>query len=287
VLIAALMWSTSGAFVKSLKLPEVTITVYRAGIAGATLLGLVLIFRRRVSFDRRMVAMALCFTLMNYWFMASMSRTTAANTLFLQYTAPLWMTLAGVTFLKEVPNRRSLVAVGIGMIGITILILGSLGEREGFSWGIGFGILSGLGYAGVAVFLRVLRHHDPMWLAAVNQLSAGAFAALYFGSQVSSRNDLMPPSGWTFVALAVFAVFQLALPYALFGWGLRSVSAQEAGVLTLLEPMLNPVWTFLAARELPSLPTMIGGVILTGALAAQIAVNSQKGSKNSAEDGRP
>src|SRR5215203_2183471 len=91
VMLAAVLWSTSGAFVKALQLPDKTLTVYRAGVAGASLLLVVAATRARVTFEPLMLGMIAAFALMNYWFMASMVRTTAANAIFLQYSAPVWM----------------------------------------------------------------------------------------------------------------------------------------------------------------------------------------------------
>src|SRR5437764_214837 len=91
VILAAILWSTSGAFIKTLQLPDKTFAVYRAGFAGASLLLVVAAMRTRVTFAPAMLGMVASFALMNYWFMAAMVQTTAANAIFLQYSAPVWM----------------------------------------------------------------------------------------------------------------------------------------------------------------------------------------------------
>jgi DME family drug/metabolite transporter len=272
IMLAAILWSTSGAFVKSLNLHDATFTVYRAGFAGASLLLFVLLGRTRVTFDVRMLGMISTFALMNYWFMAAMTRTTAANAIFLQYSAPVWMFLASVFLLREKPQPRTASALVVAAVGLAVLLAGEWNPGQAFSSGVGFGLLSGVGFAGVAVFLRTLRGHDPLWLATLNMLCAAVFAgATFLASKDPAVTNAVwpPPSGWTLVALIIFGTMQLALPYVLFGWGLKHVSPQEAGLLALFEPVLIPLWTYLVAGEIPASSTIVGGSILVAALIWQ------------------
>lgn len=274
VLAAATLWSTSGAFVKAIDLAPTTIAMYRALFAGLALVVLALAWRAKFTWDRRMLLMVGCFAAMNYLFIASMTRTTAANTIFLQYTAPGWMFAAGVLWLGEKADRANVLALAGAMVGIAILIAG--GWREGIDNRIGMlmGLGSGVAYAGVAVSMRFLRAHDPIWLAATNLLGAGILLAL--GTTVADACLGPIDLTWTrslmvndLAGLALFGIFQMALPYVLFGIGLRTVAAQEAGLLTLLEPILNPVWTYLVAGERPSALTITGGTIVIATLVAR------------------
>jgi drug/metabolite transporter, DME family len=272
VMLAAILWSTSGAFVKTLQLPDKTFAVYRAGIAGASLLLVVAATRTKVTFDVRMIGMVASFALMNYWFMASMVRTTAANAIFLQYSAPVWMFLASVFLLREKPQPRTASALVVAVIGLAVLLAGEWNQSTALTSGVVYGLLSGVGFAAVAVFLRTLRGHHPLWLASLNMLCAAALAMAAF-SQSSDPGSWKaiwpPPTEKTLVALVIFSVTQLALPYVLFGWGLKHVSPQEAGLLALFEPVLIPVWTYLVAGEIPAASTIIGGAILVAALVWQ------------------
>ena len=270
MVLAACLWSSSGAFVKSSDLPGATIAMYRGLSAGLVLLAAVRLSGARIAWDRRMFGMTACFALMNYTFIASMTRTTAANTIFLQYTAPSWMFLASVLWLKEPVDRNSLRSLLGAMVGITILIVGQL-QDSGQRVGIVLGLASGVFYAGVAVHLRALRHYDPLWMAALNHLTAGAMLALVLAGGIAfdaapAETLWPPPSLGALAFLALFGTVQMAAPYVLFGKGLRTVSAQEAGLLTLLEPMLNPVWTYLAVGERPAPTTLLGGGILLAML---------------------
>jgi drug/metabolite transporter (DMT)-like permease len=275
ILLAAVLWSTSGVFVRFLSAPDIVLTVYRALFAGLTMMVALAALRIRPTWDWRMTGMILSFALMNYWYMTAINRTTAANAVFLQYSAPLFVFLAGVLLLGEPFRMREFLAVTLGAAGVVVLIIGEVSRGDGIEKALAYGLLSGAGFAAVVVFLRLLRGHPPLWLTGLNQLSAAGAAALVAWLAWRLQGDSSftqlwpPPEGRQMGLLALFGAFQFALPYVLFGWGLQHVRAEEAGVLALVEPMLNPVWTYLSHGEKPSGWTLLGGAILLAALLWQ------------------
>jgi drug/metabolite transporter (DMT)-like permease len=121
---------------------------------------------------------------------------------------------------------------------------------------------SGVTYAGVLIGLRVLRDVSSRWLTVFNQIvSAMVLLPFVWGTTLPTPGQL--------VVLFLYGSLQLALPYWLVARGLRRVSPQEAGTLTLLEPLLNPLWAYLVSpdTEKPSLWTLAGGAFILGALA--------------------
>jgi drug/metabolite transporter (DMT)-like permease len=175
----------------------------------------------------------------------------------------MWMTLACIWFLGEPMDRRGVVSLVIGLVGIVVIVAGGWQGGEGPVVLIALG--SGLAYAGVILGLRVLRRASPVWLTVVNHLF-GALVLLPFVLV------LPPPSLVQFGVLFLYGAVQMALPYWLMARSLRSISPQEAGTLTLVEPILNPLWAWLAtlaaARpEAPEVYTYVGGVFILGALA--------------------
>ncbi len=266
VVAACLLWSTSGAFVKSPPLaafpPAVSgpsIAFYRA--AFALLVVLPFLARRRLRWHPALVPMALSFAAMNALFISSMTRTSAANTVLLQYSAPIWMFLASVTLLREPVDRRNLVGLGLGMAGVAVILRAFLGGAEAL--GVLLGIGAGVAYAGVVVTLRVLRDHDPVVLTALN-LGASVLVLLPWIAAAGAR-----PSAPQLGVLAAFGAVQVAAAYLLFTWGMKTVPPQEAGVITLLEPVLNPVWVLLLWGEPMAGATLVGGALIVGGLAAR------------------
>jgi drug/metabolite transporter (DMT)-like permease len=271
IALAAVLWSTSGAFTKLLTkdtslhlndpvLPGLVIAFYRALFAGLALLPA--LRPRDISFRWAMVATALCFAVMNALYVVAMAIGSAANAVLLQYTAPMWMYLASVYWLGEPADRRSSVALIAGLAGIGIILYGGWQSAQVATIVIALG--SGLAYAGVILGLRVLRDASPRWLTVVNHLT-GALVLLPFVLFYVNKT----PSWTQLGVMFVFGSTQMALPYWLAARGLRAVSPQEAGTITLLEPLLNPLWAYLVSpqSETPSAYTLAGGACIVGALA--------------------
>lgn len=275
--LAAVLWSLSGAFTKLLTQPTplhlhepqlspLQIAFFRALFAG--LVFLPTLRRADVRWHLGLIPLASCFAAMNGLFVSALARGPAANAIILQYTAPLWLYLASIWLLREPAERRNAQALVLGLAGIGLIAVGPLWSppEQGLDPDqlpvIALALGSGLAYAGVLLCLRVLRGLPARWLTSWEHLcSAAALLPWVLG--------LPLPSGRQLLLLLLFGTVQMALPYWLVARGLRAVSPQEAGLITLLEPLLNPLWAYLAspATEKITLPTLIGGsLILAGLL---------------------
>jgi drug/metabolite transporter (DMT)-like permease len=270
VVLAAVLWSLSGAFTKILTkqatfqldgppITAVQIAFFRVFFAGLVLLPL--LRRQDITFRWSMPAMVLCFALMNATFVPALALGTAANAILLQYSAPLWMYLASIYLLREAPDRRGAISLAIGLCGIAIILCG--GWQDAQFQVIAIALASGVTYAGVILFLRVLRGSSSSWLTVINHLGGALFilpALWYFAPEWPGTGQM--------ILLFLFGAVQMALPYYLMAKGMRVVSAQEAGAITLLEPLLNPLWAYLVAPEVeqPRFYTMLGGAFILGGL---------------------
>ena len=270
VVLAAGLWSLSGLFTRALTHdtplrlgPEavggLTIAFYRPFFASLVLLPTVR--RRDVSWRWPMAAMVGCFAAMNLTFALAMSGGRSSNAILLQYTAPMWMYLASVWWLGEAPQRRAWVTLALGLGGVGFIIWG--GWQEASLAVIGLGLASGIFYAGVVVWLRVLRDGSPRWLTVLNH--AGSSLVLV---PVVAHHGWPELTAAQLAVLGLFGTVQMALPYWLMARGMRAISPQEAGAITLLEPLLNPLWAYLAApdKERPTWFTLIGGAFILGGL---------------------
>jgi drug/metabolite transporter, DME family len=281
LILAAVLWSLSGLFTRllqrdtalGLNTPQLTplqIAFYRALFAG--LVFVPAIHWRKVTFRPLMPVMVVCFAIMNALFLSAMALGPAANAILLQNTAPFWVYLVSIYLLGEAPDRRSVRALLVGMLGIGIIIAGGWQGSETRSEVLAMGLGSGVTYAGVILCLRSLRGEPSQWLVLQNHLGSAFFLSLAIGlisGPLAWWEWVAVPSNRQLAFLAVFGTVQMGLPYFLFARGLRSVGPQEAGMLTLLEPILNPVWAYLIApdTETPPITTWIGGALILGALA--------------------
>ncbi len=267
VVAAAVLWSLSGFFVKSPWLADLpaagagpTIAFYRCVFAFLILLPFVR--PSRIRWHPAMLLMAGFFASMNILLICSMTQTSAANAILLQYTAPIWMFVASVTLLGEKADRRNLAALVLGMIGVGVIVVAFWGGTE--AAGVLMGLGAGASYGGVVVCLRVLRGHDPFVLVALNH----GVSALVVLPWIVGQGGGLPDTGHL-VALFAFGTLQMAVPYVLFTRGMRTVSPQEAGVITLIEPIINPVWVFVLWREPVALATVVGGAFIVLGLAVR------------------
>ncbi len=265
--LAALLWSTSGFFSKVLTkdtcfhlnsppVDAMSMAFYRVLFAGLALLPTLRLVD--LSFRPLMLPMVGCFALMNVLFVSALTLGTAANAILLQYSAPLWMYLASIWLLGERAERKSTIALCIGLVGIAVIVVGGWSTADLRVVGIALG--SGVTYAGVLLFLRALRDVSPGWLTVLNHLGSALLLLPWIWG-------LAAPTTIQIVVLALFGSLQMGLAYWFVARGLRVVSPQEAGTITLLEPLLNPLWAYLVAGEEPPTATFAGGVLILGALA--------------------
>ncbi|MGH9676285.1 MAG: DMT family transporter [Candidatus Acidiferrum sp.] len=271
IVLAAVLWSTSGAFTRLLTRPTVLglnepllnplqIACGRVLFAGLVLLPM--LRKRDLAFRPAMLGTAASFALMNGLFVYALASGSAANAILLQYTAPIWMVVMSVWLLREPVDKRGAVSLAGGMMGVAVIITGSMLDtgKTGQLPVIAAALGSGVTYAGVLIGLRITRDLSATWLTIFNHLiSAAALVPFVW-------NLGLPTPGQTFVLL-LYGGLQMGLPYWLVARGLSRVSPQEAGTLTLLEPILNPIWAYFVSREPETVWTFIGGSFILGALA--------------------
>ena len=268
ILLAALLWSTSGAFTKVLRentglglnepaIDPLSIAFWRVVFAAGVFVPQVR--RRDLTFGPALWLTGLAFALMNALFVSAMALGSSANTILLQYTAPMWVYLISVGVLGEQADRRGTVTLLIGLVGIAVLLIGGWEGSQLPAIALATG--SGLAYAAVMIGLRVQRGVSSRWLMAFNHLASAVVLVPFVWSKPL-------PSGPQFAVLFVYGAVQMSLPYWLLAVGLRRLSAQEVGTLTLIEPVLNPLWAYLAspATETPTMWTLAGGACIVGAL---------------------
>lgn len=268
ILLAAVLWSLSGIWTKSLPDDAMTIAVWRSIFAGLVLLPMVRT-RRPARLTPRHFVVAVAFASMIGLYIGAIKNTTAANAIFLQCSATAWVVPFGWLFLGERADRRTLVGVGLAIVGIFWIVapevLGS--AVTGHRLGIILGLTSGIAYACVVIGLRASRNDDSIWLSCWNNLAG----AILLGLVLTLAGVDVRPTRSSILSLAAFGTLQMALPYAFFARGLRTVSPPQATLVALAEPILNPIWVWIGHGESPHRETVIGGgLMLLGVLVANM-----------------
>ena len=258
VVAAAVLWSTSGFFVKAPHLagwPGPALAFWRAAFACVGLWPLV----RKPQWSWKLVPAAAAFVAMNYTYLTAMAKGSAANAIWLQCTAPVWVLLVGVLVFGERAVWLDWLLVGFAGAGVAVILwYESRGESlEAVLWGLASGVF----YAGVVLSLRQLRFMESTWIVALNHLAtAVVLAPLALGASHF-------PSGTQWLLLAGLGILQMGVPYILFARGLKSIPGHEATGIGLLEPLLVPVWVYLAWGDKPAWWTLAGGGLILIGLA--------------------
>ena len=253
---AALLWSTGGIGIKMLSEPPLVIAFYRSAWAAGALL---LLFRPKVwrwtpGFLVGLVSYAACLTT----FVLATKWTSAANAIFIQYSGVVWVLLAAPLVLHEPLRRRDAIAVAVAFAGMALFFVGRF-EVRGFRGELA-ALASSLFFATLVLALR-------------SERGTGAEAVITWGNVLASLCLLPFVAGQLAVPprsaaiLAFLGIFQIGCAYGLFVRGLKDVTATEASLMGMLEPISNPIWVFLFIGERPSAYSLLGGAIVLGAVA--------------------
>ena len=253
---AALLWSTGGIGIKALSEPPLVIAFYRSATAA---IALFVIFRPRLwrwtpAFLVGIVSYAACLTT----FVLATKWTSAANAIFLQYCGVVWVLIASPLVLDEPFHRRDAVAVAAAFAGMTLFFVGRFEAR---------------GYAGELMALLSSVFFAVLVLALRSERGGGSEAVVTWGNVLAAaallpfvRNELavVPRDA---VILGFLGFIQIGGAYALFVSGLRHVTATQASLMGMLEPVSNPIWVYLVLGERPGGFSILGGAIVLGAIA--------------------
>jgi drug/metabolite transporter (DMT)-like permease len=256
LLLAAVLWSLAGIFIKFLSLPPLAIVFYRSLFAS---LFFAFFIRRSIAVPRvALLVSTLSYTAAISAFVSANKITTAANAIALQYTAPMFVFVIVHFLFGERITGASWISLVLGMLGVAVICVGSAGQPD--AAGVMIALLSGLLFSIYMVSLRFLKEFNPGTLTFLNNLVCCLLLLPWVGSELSISLE----EGWI---VAVMGVVQLGVPYWLFSKGLEQISVQEASLIVLIEPVLNPIWVALIVGELPSGATLVGGLCIVGSLA--------------------
>ncbi len=256
ILGAALCWSTAGLLFKLIELPALKISLYRSLISS---IFLALVAGRGWSRIRPSgigVILSYAFTV-NLFVVANKS-TTAANAILLQSTAPVWVIVLGAILERNRPRPADILAVGGALIGLLLV----LAERVGPTGGRGNAVALTSGFCfGLMMILMRRERATPL----LHTLALGNLAAVLL-----SLPWVWPDLGLTRGELGYLTLLgagQLGMGYVLLTVAIRRLPALEVALFALLEPVLNPVWVFLARGERPGLLALVGGAIVVLVIA--------------------
>ncbi len=263
ILAAALLWSTAGAAIKWVSTSGDEIHTGLQIAAGRSLVaGLLLALlcgRAALSLNRRAMLTSVAYAATVSSFALANRLTTAANAIFIQDSGLIFILALGPWFLKEKNHLRDYVAIAALLAGLAVLVFmdGAQADKPQKLLGNIVALFSALTFALTIVGLRANREGNPATPVLYGNLLAVLICLpACFPLVVTTPQD--------FACIGYLGIFQLGLSYFLFSRGVRHISALEASILLFLEPVLNPVWTYLVCGEVPG-PWAITGCVMIGA----------------------
>ncbi len=250
---AAFMWSLGGLFIKLVDLHPVAITGIRS--LGAAAVFLFYIKRPTWYWRPYFIGGILAYSGMVILYVISIRLTTAANAIFLEFTAPVWVIIFGYFILKEKVTILDMGIMAIIFLGMGLFFMDEL-SFTGF-WGNIMALGAGVCLALVTVTIRKEKE--------------GAFEIVLFGNGITAIICLpFIVDGWQaglttdWWIIFFLGVFQLGIPYLMYTTALKYVPAIDAILVGMIEPVLNPLWVYFFIGETMGDWAFFGGVLVLG-----------------------
>src|SRR5256884_1072685 len=269
VLGAAILWSTGGLFIKATHLSAFELSFGRSLLAAIV----IAIFTRREGFgiNRISAITSILYAALLILFVVATKLTTAANAIFLQYTAPVYVLILEPLFYKEKFRARDFVTVAACIAGMSLFFVGKLRPQD--VTGNLFALASGVCFA---LFFLLLRHSKARQVnraasAIYGNLIVVLICAPAFFSAVKSGIAPMDLASVTYLGIV-----QIGFAYLLFTLAMaRGVRSLDAGIIGYVEPVLNPIWVFLFLGERPSGWAIIGGAIIIASVMVHMLLEGK------------
>ena len=192
------------------------------------------------------------FAICNISFLVSIQNTNVANTLVMVATAPMLSAILGGIFLKEIPDKKTWIAIIITFLSALYIFYDSI--QLGNFFGDFMGLITAAGLAVNAVLVRSAKDRDLLPAAVSGKLCVAIFAFFFVDNFDLVGNDI--------IYVPLMCVLCVAIPFVLVTIAPRFIPAEEVNLFFLLETILGPIWVWMIIKEQPSLETLQGGIII-------------------------
>lgn len=263
VFLTAILWSSGGLFIKLISLNSMQLSFFRCAIAAIVF---ALMFRKRIlKLNPLAIVNSLAYAAVLILFVIATKTTTAANAIFLQSTAPIYVLIFEPILTKTKWERINIITIVVCFLGMILFFMGDL--TPGDIKGNIAALLAGVAFA--AFFLGMKKNAPQYGESSI--FYGNVIVALICIPFITDLNSISLPD---FAMVSFLGVFQIAFAYALFSYGLKRIIAVEASIISMFEPVLNPIWVFIGYGEVPSFYAIIGGIIIITAITARTLISN-------------
>lgn len=263
ILAASILWSLSGILLRNIESAnQLQLVFYRSAAMALTLLIIIAVNHRGRVLPVFRAAGGLgvlggaCFAASSICFIYSITTTTVASTVFLTATTPLFAALLAWLILGQKSRPATWIAIVVTLVGVGIMMWGGIDDGQVLGNILALG--AAVTFAGLTIVLRRGQHLDMTTAMCIGGLMAAIVGGLLARDLAVSLHD--------FILCMIMGSLQLAGALALFVLGSRHLTAVEVTLISLIEIVLNPLWTWLGVGEVPSSRTLVGGAIVLAAI---------------------
>lgn len=264
VLIASSLWSTGGILIKQVDWNPMAIAGSRSLIAALV----ILTYTKKPKFtgSKAQIFGSIASALTVLCFVMANRMTTPANAILLQYTAPIFAAILGVLILKEKIHWYDIVSIIVVSVGMILFFIDNV--SIGNTIGNILGILTGFFLACMTISLKLQKDGSPIETTLFGNSLAFLVAIPFILKGL--------PDNKSIVFIIILGVFQLGIPYIFYVYATRYISALELMLITVMEPILSPVWVYIFSGEKPGKYAILGGIIVISAVVLRGVYISRK-----------
>ncbi len=259
----AFLWSTSGFFIKYLTINAFQISFFRSLVAALTIFLITLIRNQKLKFEFDIVSnfAAIFYAGILILFVLATKMTSAANAIFLQFTAPMYLVVLEPLLLKTKFEPKNVITIIICIFGMILFFFGKL--ELGNIYGNLLAICSGICFAMFSLLLKYkkVKHKNDNTLNNIIMGNVLVGVITFFFVFPDFTLDLKQ-----FLILLYMGAIQIGVSYIIFNEGIKYVSATESMIIATLEAIFNPIWVFIGIGEAPSVYSIFGGLIIFSAI---------------------
>lgn len=268
-IIAAALWSTGGLFIKLVDWNPVAIAGSRSFFAA--LVFLAYIKKPQVTKSKPQIIGSITYALTVLLFVVANKMTTSANAILLQYTSPIFVAIVGFFVLKEKIKWYDVAAIAVVFLGMLLFFIENV--ESGHALGNILAIVAGFTLACTTISLRMQKDGSPAETTLFGNILTFLVAIPFIFQSM--------PDAKSILIIVIMGIFQLGIAYIFYVNAMKYITALEAILITVIEPLLNPLWVFIFTGEKPGIYAIFGGIIVVTAVIVRSVYTSKLALKTS------
>ena len=264
MIIASVLWSIGGIFIKLINWNPMAIAGSRSAIAALVMM--VYLKKFKFKINKSMLICACSYSLLVILFVSANKLTTSANAILLQFTSPVWVALLSRAILKQKISRIDGITIIFVILGMIMFFIDEL--EMSYLLGNILAILSGIVMAGMILLFQQQKENSLVEITLLGNIITAIVGIPFYFISSPGMESVLP--------LFILGVFQLGIPYLLYVLAIPNVTAIDAVLIPVLEPLLNPLWVFIFANESPTLFSLLGGGLVLLSVTVRGIIMSKK-----------